>query len=104
MARWFGKVGFVKTVETKPGVYVEQVTERSYYGDEIRNSRNLQETNNLNDDITVSIDISIVADPYANENFHWIRYVEFMGVKWKVTKADPLRPRIKLTLGGVYNG
>lgn len=104
MAKWYGKIGFADTVETEPGVWVEQIVERSYYGDLIRNSRRLQNSGSINDDINISNELSIVADPYANQNFFAIRYVEFMGAKWKVSNVDVEYPRLVLAIGGVYNG
>ena len=104
MAKWFGKVGYAALVETRPGVWEEQITERKYYGDVIRNIRNLASSGDLNDDINISNEISIVADPFANQNFHLMRYVEFMGAKWKVSKVDVQYPRLNLSVGGVYNG
>ena len=103
MAKWYGEIGFAETVETKPGVWVEQITSRNYYGDTIRNSRRLQSANQLNDNINISNQISIVADPYANNNFHSMRYAEFMGTKWKISDIEVQYPRLILTLGGVYN-
>ena len=104
MAKWFGVIGYAETVETAPGVWEEQITERSYYGDVIRNNRRLQSTEHLNDDVNVSNEISILADPYAINNFHSMRYVGFMGAKWKITRVEVLYPRLILTIGGVYNG
>ena len=104
MAKFYGVVGFAETVETTPGVWTEQITERTYSGDIIRNTRRLQSTDQLNDDITVSNEISIVADPYANGHFYSIRYVAFMGTKWKVSNAEVKYPRLILSLGGLYNG
>lgn len=103
MAKWFGKIGFGVTSETKPGVWTESITLREYYGDLIRNTRRLQSGDQVNDDINVSNEISIISDPYANEHFYAIRYVEFAGAKWKVTNVDVQYPRLILTLGGVYN-
>lgn len=100
--KWYGEIGFAETVETRPGVWEEQITKHDYYGDVIRNTRRLQ-TANLNDDINVSNEISILADPYAYQNFHSIRYLEFMGSKWKVTNVEVEYPRLTLSLGGVYN-
>lgn len=104
MAKWFGKIGFAEQVETAPGVYVNKITEREYYGDVIRNARRLQTTDQVNDDINISNEISIVADPYAMNNFHSIRWVEWMGAKWKATNVDVQYPRLTLSLGGVWNG
>lgn len=104
MAKWYGAIGFAETVETKPGVWVEQITERLYSGDLNRISRRLETANQLNDNITIANEISIVSDPFADENFHAMRYVEFRGTKWKVTSAEVKYPRLILTVGGVWNG
>ena len=104
MGKWFGKIGYAVTEETTPGVWVEQITEHTYYGDIIRNTRRLQTSGKLNDDINVSNEISIVADPFARDNFHAMRYIEFMGTRWKVSSVEVQYPRLILSLGGVYNG
>lgn len=104
MAKFYGNVGFVKTVETEPGIWEERVTENPYSGDLIRNTSRFQPSGGVNDNISIANNISIVADPYADENFQYMRYVVFMGAKWKITNAEIQYPRIILTLGGVYNG
>ena len=104
MAKYFGKVGYAETVETDPGVWEEQITVREYFGDLIRNTRRLESSGNLNDDINIANEISIVADPFAYQNFHAMRYVEYMGAKWKVTSVEVRHPRLILTVGGLYNG
>lgn len=104
MAKWYGSIGYAETVETEPGLWEEQITERQYYGDLIRNIRKLQTSGGVNDDVNVANEISIVADPYANQNFHAMRYVDFMGAKWKITSVEVQYPRLILTIGGVYNG
>jgi hypothetical protein len=104
MAKFYGVIGYAETVETQPGLWEEQITERTYSGDLVRNIRNLQSSGSVNDDINISNEISIVADPYAEQNFHAMRYVEFMGTKWKITNVEVLYPRLKLSVGGVYNG
>ena len=104
MNKFYGKIGYAISEETTPGVWVEQIVERSYYGDVIRNIRRLQSSENLNDNINVSNEISIVADAFANQNFHSMRYVEYMGTKWKVSSIEVKYPRLILSIGGVYNG
>lgn len=105
MAKWFGKIGYVVTNETGPGVWDEVPTEVEYYGDVLRNSfMNQQQSNSTNADLKLNRQISIVADQFAYENIGRIRYAEFMGANWEVTMAEPQRPRILLTLGGAYNG
>lgn len=104
MAKYYGKIGYAVTAETEPGVWTEQITERVYYGDVIRNARRTQTTDQVNDDISISNEISIVADPYAYENFHSMRYAEYMGTKWKVTNIEVSYPRLILSIGGIWNG
>ena len=103
MAKFCGVIGYVITNEIEPGVYVEEVIESEYYGDVIRNTRRLREAAKVNDDINISNQISIVADPFANNNFHAMRYIMFMGVKWKITEVEVQYPRLILSIGGLYN-
>lgn len=104
MAKFYGAIGFAESVETRPGVHMEQIVERKYFGDLIRNTRRLQSADQLNDNINIANEISIVADPYANEHFYEMRYIEFQGVKWKVSNVEVKFPRLILTVGGLYNG
>ena len=69
----------------------------------IRNTRKLQGAEKVNDDISIANEISVVADPFACQNFHRMRYIEFMGAKWKVSNVEVQYPRLILTIGGVYN-
>lgn len=107
MAKWSGKVGFVVPKETsdQPGVWIESPpVERTYYGDFNRISRRLQNSDGLNDNVVIANELSIIADPFANENFMWIRYVTYMGTKWKVSNIQVQYPRLIFTLGDLYNG
>lgn len=104
MAKFYGMIGFAEQVEEAPGVWIDKITVQQYYGDLVRNTRKLQSRDQLNDNIDIANDISIIADPYAVENFHKMRYVEFMGTKWKVTNVEVQYPRLILTVGGVWNG
>lgn len=104
MAKFCGVIGYIVTQETDPGIYEEIVVENEYYGDLVRNTRRLREANKVNDDITISNQVSIIADPYANKHFHEMRYIVIMGAKWKITEVEVQYPRLILTIGGVYNG
>lgn len=104
MARFHGRVGYGESVETAPGVWVDDIIEYSYYGEVIRNSRELREGENLNFDLSIQNSISIVADAYANEHFFAIRYVEWAGTLWTISSVEVQSPRLILRLGEVYNG
>ncbi len=103
MPKFYGKIGFAESVETAAGVWEEPIVERNYYGEVVRNTRRLVTSNHLNDDISISNEISIIADPYAKDNFHSMRYVEFMGTAWEVNSVEVQYPRLILSLGGVYH-
>jgi len=102
--RFYGAIGFVETVDSGNGIWTEQITERNYYGDVTRDTRSLESSSELNDNFTISNQFSIVADDYCYKHFQYIRYVEYLGVKWKVTSVDPLNPpRLIISVKGVYN-
>lgn len=103
MPKFYGPVGYAESVETAPGVYTDQITERYYHGDVVRNTRRLQSADKVNDDINISNQFSILADPFAVGNFHSMRYIGFMGSKWKITDVEVQYPRLLLTVGGLYN-
>ena len=106
MAKFYGLVGYVEATEseTSPGVWTDVATEQYYKGDVIRDTRRWEVGKGLNDDLTISNQISIVADAFAYQNFSTMRYVKWMGVSWKILSIDVQRPRLILTLGKVYNG
>ena len=106
--KYYGSVGYMVTEEQmvdgeETGVCVEHVVEREYYGDVLKNTSGWQNGEHLNDDLKVNVRISIVADPFAYAHFSEIRYVNWMGSRWKVKSVEPLYPRINLEIGGVYN-
>jgi len=100
-------VGYGEDKETRPnsGVAVLVITERKLRGEVIRNTKQNADGVYLNNDLTVSNSISVVADAYATEHFFAIRYVLMNGVRWTVIDVDASQPpRLVLRLGGVYNG
>ena len=104
MAKFYGLIGFGESVETAPGVWEDRITERPYSGDVIRNTRRLQGAEQVNDNLNISNEISIVADPYAMKNFHSMRYVTYMDAKWKVSAVTVQFPRLVLTVGDLWHG
>lgn len=106
--KFYGIVGYCETVEEtgdREGNWVDNCTEKKYYGDVIRNTRKW-ETNSesINDDLNINNSFSIVADAYAYDHFYAMKYVIWMGQRWKITNVEVQRPRLILTIGGVYNG
>ena len=89
MTKFFGKIGYAMTQETKPGL--------------LRNSYRFQTSDKVNDDVSIANEFSIIADSFAKDNFHLMKYIEFEGTKWKITNVEVRYPRLNLTVGGIYN-
>lgn len=106
MAKFSGLLGFeLPQVEDPPGVWIPSgVVEKHGRGDMLSSSKTFVSGEKVNDDVDVSNRISIVADEYLTDNVQYLRYVVLHGTRWKVTQFEVLRPRITLTLGGVWNG
>lgn len=104
MAKFAGKLGFAYPEETAPGVWVDTIEEKPYRGDVTRNYYKWQEGDKVNSDFSISNAISIVADEFAYNHLAFIKYVYWMGARWRVQGVEVQRPRLILTLGGVYNG
>lgn len=105
MAKFFGRVGYNVTEEVRPGVFKQHIVEKEHMGDIIDMSyRNTPQPDSTVDDISISNTISFLADPFAIENISNMVYVNYLGAKWKITLVSFAYPRVKLTLGGLYNG
>lgn len=103
MARYSGKVGYADTAETAPGVWKPVIKERKMKGDIIREYSNYQSSGQLNDDISLNHRVSLIGDAYAFDNYFNLKWIEVSGHKWKVKSVEIQRPRIIVTLGGVWN-
>lgn len=106
MAKFYGKIGFCATTETPvgSGIWVDNIIERTYYGDIIKHNRKYESSGYVNDNINISNKISILADSFACDNTHNMRYVDWMNAKWKISDISVEYPRMELTIGGIYNG
>lgn len=104
MAKFHDKIGFVTSTETVAGVWADTATEREYYGEVIRQTKEWREASQVNDNLTVGNRITVVGDDFATLNLATMRYIIWGGVYWKISNIEIQRPRLILSLGGVYNG
>lgn len=104
MGRFYGAIGFISTYESEPGIWETKSIERKYYGTVQKRSYRWDSSSHINDDLNVSNVISIIADSYLLKNAYAMKYIEFSGSKWKISSFEIDRPRITLTIGGLYNG
>lgn len=106
--RFYGAVGYATSQEGVPGVWSDTITEKFYYGDVIRQSRRLDPPPTVppqeNSDISLENSFSIVADETAYANWKTMRYVVWEGTAWRISNVEVRRPRLILTVGGIWNG
>lgn len=104
MAKYFGKIGFEITSTDDYGTTKTKIRELDYTGDIIGQTNRWESSSDkISDDLTVNGKISVVADSFLYNNIGAMKYVVWMGVKWKIRSIEPLRPRLILTVGGMYN-
>lgn len=101
--KYHGNVGYIKMVETSPGVYEEQIKELSCYGDVTRNHSKWNQGIGINDDLDISNNFSLMLHPILVECFMDLKYIEWMGVRWKIQTVELSPPRLNILVGGVYN-
>lgn len=103
MAKYYGLIGFAEPInDERPGITYDDIVEHPYFGEVIRNARRVQSGDKVNDDLTLSNQISLLLDPYLMKNYYNIRYLTFMGAKWKVTNVEMRYPRLLVDIGGLY--
>jgi len=107
MTRFSGVVGYGESQEFPApgsGDYRDVITERSYFGRVVKNSRRIQADGQVNFDLSLQNSIEIVADAYARDNMEKLIYVVWRGNRWKVDEITEQPPRLLLRLGALYNG
>lgn len=104
MAKFYGIIGFAITVETSPGVWIDDIVEKTYTGDVLKKSQRWDYKENVNPDVTISDMISIIADEYTLSNVYAMKYIKWRGATWAISLIRIERPRIILEIGGLYSG
>ncbi len=102
MAKYYGMIGFATQEETKPGIWEDVIVERPYKGDVLRNGRRYDRSEDINDNFTITNQFSIVSDAFLYSHIPALRYLEYMGSKFKIVSAELDRPRVTISVGGVY--
>lgn len=113
MSKFYGTVGFAITEEKMEeldgepvgtGKWVNRIVEHGYSCEEIKSVSKWSTSSGVNDNVDINNQISILADPFAYDNCSYIRYLKCLGSCWKVTAIEHQRPRLILTVGGIWNG
>lgn len=106
--RLHAAVGVAVSTQTAPGVWEDVITERTFYGDVIRQARRLVPPAlippELNSNLSAENSFSILGDADAYANFKNFRYITWEGNRWTITSVEVMRPRLILTIGELWNG
>lgn len=103
--KYAGKIGFwIDDIEVRPGVFRSEIVEKTYTGDVLRSSQRWNGSENINQNLTINNRISIIADLYFKNHVSSIKYITYMGTKWKVSSLELNYPRVTIEMGEVYNG
>ena len=104
MTRYHGVIGIKgPPIETAPGIWESKIVEHTVVGDILLKPSRWSGQELSQDKITANHILSL----FASESMAYyadIVYIVWQGQKWVVTKVEYLRPRVKLTLGGLYDG
>lgn len=104
MARFWGTIGLNRGfVEGPPGVYKPTVEEIEVTG-ELRQERLSWGQANLREGLRAGHILSIVTPDDGEIDFGEVEYIVWQGKKWDVVKVVYKRPRVELSMGGLYNG
>lgn len=98
-----GKLGFADHIETEPSIFEETYIERAYRGDVFKRVVKTHSNDTINNNVSLNVRISIVADHYALTHSGSVVYAEYMGQKWTVEDIDVQPPRLIFNLGSLYH-
>lgn len=102
MAKYYGHIGFATQVESEPGIWTDVIERRPYKGDILRSGRRYEASENINDNFTITNSFSIISDAFLYSHIPAMRYIEYLGTKFKITSVEIERPRVNISVGGVY--
>lgn len=103
MTRYLGFIGINRgAVETAPGIFTEVIDAIEVSG-EMRQSRATWPQAGMRDGVQLAHVLSIVAPEDSDVDFNEVVYIEWQNHKWAVTQIQYKRPRVELSLGGLYD-
>lgn len=102
--KYSGKIGFASKVETSPGVWEDEITERDYIGDVLQRTERLDTGSTIIPSYRTTTSYSVLSDGVLKERYSDVRYISDQGTRWKVDSIIRKFPRIEMFVSEEYNG
>ena len=104
MSKFWGPIGINRgPVQTAPGI-LEVVIEELEVSGEMRQLQLRWPQARMQEGLSANHVLSIVTPEDSDIDFTEVVYIVWQSRKWSVTSIQYKRPRVELTLGGLYNG
>ncbi len=104
MSKFSGTIGIKRDdIETAPGIFESTIEEVEVVG-EIRNQVARWQGHEQRETVSARHVLSIVTPEDSIIDFTEVVYIIWQGRKWSAVAIQYKRPRVELTLGGLYNG
>ena len=105
MTRYSGEVGIRDNpIETSPGVWEEVITSIPISGRIDRKPMRWSAGERSQENVKINHIISFISPETLFAKFSNAVYATYQGSKWTVVTIDYFEKRIRLGLGGLYNG
>ncbi len=104
MSRFWGPIGVTRgPVETAPGIFKRVIEEVDVTG-QMRQASLRWPQAGMREGLSAKHVLSVVTPEDSDIDFTEVVYIVWKSRKWSVTSIQYKRPRVELTLGGLYNG
>lgn len=104
MTKFRGNIGLNRgPVESDPGIFSQNIEDVEVTGDMMSLGLRWQGAG-MQDTLKAKHILSIITPEEESVEFNEVVYVEWHSRKWSVVSIEYKRPRVNLTLGGLYNG
>jgi hypothetical protein len=104
MTKFRGNIGLNRgPVESDPGIFSQVIEDVEVTGEMLNLGLGWQGVG-MQDSLSAKHILSIIIPEEESVEFNEVVYVEWHSRRWNVTSIEYKRPRINLTLGGLYNG
>lgn len=98
------KIGSGESVEVRPGIWEDVITEVSYLAEVRQRTEAFSTADSVLPQYRTTTSVSVLTDRTLRLDNSDLRYVLYGGVRWSISSAVHEPPRLTLFVGEEYNG